>query len=463
MLEVAHLVAAAARAPPAPRPGRRPGRVQRAVVVRRRGRGPTARRARAPSSDADEQARAAATNTVDASPWRAHDDGDHRQSRRAVPRRRLGAAVRHNACDDLASRSPQLRSRPSALAVGSAASGLLAYVFFALVTRALGCGGGRSGLGAVGVLVLRRRRADLPGAALDRPLGRGRRRRAARCAPRCPGGRAGACSPARRRRRARVAAAATCSSARPTPWFPLLVAAVTLASAAMGLVRGVLTARAPVRGRGLAAGRREPPALRRAAVLLSAPASTTPVGLRPVPAARVRRGALVWPSAFRLSRRRHRRRRRLAAGLPRRRGRRAGHRPGGAHRRPGRAGAGRRLPGRGHRPLRRAGAVPGAVHAGAGAGLRSSPAGSAGLVVARPPGRAAPAAALVAGAARSVAAGAPPPSARCSARCCCAWSSAADVTLARGRLALVATGSTVAMANLVVTADGAGAGTAPAC
>ena len=48
---------------------------------------------------------------------------------------RGGHGVRHNAVS-----MPKLRDT-SALAVGSATSGLLAYVFFAIVTRALGSEG----------------------------------------------------------------------------------------------------------------------------------------------------------------------------------------------------------------------------------------------------------------------------------------------------------------------------------
>ena len=52
-----------------------------------------------------------------------------------------GAGARTGAaCGTMRSRWPKLRDT-SALAVGSATSGLLAYVFFALVTRALGSEG----------------------------------------------------------------------------------------------------------------------------------------------------------------------------------------------------------------------------------------------------------------------------------------------------------------------------------
>ena len=128
----------------------------------------------------------------------------------------------------------------SALAIGSAVSGVLAYVFFALVTRALGPVAAAP-VSVLGLLVLRGRRADLPAAALDLPLGHRARGRAV-----------GARRPARRVPVSLgVAAVAGGASwlARDLlfhsdePWFPLLVAAVTLGSAAMGVVRGVLTAR----------------------------------------------------------------------------------------------------------------------------------------------------------------------------------------------------------------------------
>ena len=77
--------------------------------------------------------------------------------------------------------------RPLGLAVGSVVGGLLAYVFFALVTRALGPGRRRAGLGAVGVVGLRRRGADLPAPALDHPHGH-RARRGAGAAPASPAG-----------------------------------------------------------------------------------------------------------------------------------------------------------------------------------------------------------------------------------------------------------------------------------
>ena len=53
------------------------------------------------------------------------------------------------------------------LAAGSVISGLLAYVFFALVTRALGRGAGRAGGGALGVVELRGGGLHVPGPALD--------------------------------------------------------------------------------------------------------------------------------------------------------------------------------------------------------------------------------------------------------------------------------------------------------
>jgi O-antigen/teichoic acid export membrane protein len=129
----------------------------------------------------------------------------------------------------------------SALAFGSAVSGLLAYVFFALVTRALGS----TAAAPVSVLWAY---WSFAGAALTFPL----QHWIARSVPAHAGERAvrqalpGALLLS-------VGAAAVTFAASwfardllfhsDEVWFPLLVGAVTLGSAAMGVVRGVLTAR----------------------------------------------------------------------------------------------------------------------------------------------------------------------------------------------------------------------------
>ena len=132
--------------------------------------------------------------------------------------------------------------RTSALAVGAVASGLLAYCFFALVTRALGS----AAAAPVSVLWAY---WSFAGAALTFPL----QHWIARSVAAHHGERS-----VREALRGvvllsvAVAAVATAASwaARDLlfhsgeNWFPLLVGSVTLGSALMGMVRGVLTARA---------------------------------------------------------------------------------------------------------------------------------------------------------------------------------------------------------------------------
>lgn len=130
----------------------------------------------------------------------------------------------------------------SALAAGSAVSGLLAYVFFAMVTHALGS------VAAAPVSVLWAY-WSFAGAALTFPL----QHWIARSVPAHGGERSvREALPGVAALAAGVALVATVAAwaARDLlfhddgPWFPLLVGAVTIGSAAMGLVRGVLTARA---------------------------------------------------------------------------------------------------------------------------------------------------------------------------------------------------------------------------
>lgn len=185
-----------------------------------------------------------------------------------------------------------------ALATGAVVSGLLAYLFFALVTRALGS------VSAAPVSVLWAYWA-FAGAALTFPMqhwiarsvaaqgGEGRVRRALPGVAAVSGALAG------------VAAVASWSArdalfGAGQPWFPLLVGAVTLGSALMGVVRGVLTARE--RFAAVAAGLVVENALRcLAAAVLVATGVDDPAayGLCLVAGYAA---ALGWPSAFRLAR-----------------------------------------------------------------------------------------------------------------------------------------------------------------
>ena len=139
------------------------------------------------------------------------------------------------------------------------------------------------------------------------------------------------------------------------------------------------------------------------------------------------------------------------AGLPQRRGRGPAGRPGRAHRRSGGAGAGRRSAARGDRAVRRAGAVPGAVHPRGRPGLRAHRPGH--RPGGRRPARRRSGACTRTVVAARVAAGArwPLRSARWPGRRCCGWCSAATPRSTAGRAALVAVGSAFAIAGLVLT------------
>ena len=200
--------------------------------------------------------------------------------------RRAGAArVRHNAFS--MPKPPRQFRDTSALAVGSATSGLLAYVFFALVTRALGSGG------AAPVSVLWAY-WSFAGAALTFPI----QHWIARSVVAHEGERSVRTAMPGVLRLSLLAAVVTFVASwlgrdllfgSGDVWFPLLVGAVTLASAAMGVVRGVLTARRRFRAVGL--GLVCENLLRSAAALvLMAAGVRSPGRLRAVPAARVRLG-----------------------------------------------------------------------------------------------------------------------------------------------------------------------------
>lgn len=147
-----------------------------------------------------------------------------------------GAGLGHNAV----SMTTKIR-HASALTIGSAVSGVLAYVFFATATRALGS----EAAAPVAVLWAY---WSFAGAALTFPLqhwiarsvpAHGGERSVREALPRVLLPTLGA---------ALVTTAAAWVGRDPLfhddgPWFPLLVGAVTLGSAAMGVVRGVLTAR----------------------------------------------------------------------------------------------------------------------------------------------------------------------------------------------------------------------------
>jgi O-antigen/teichoic acid export membrane protein len=144
--------------------------------------------------------------------------------------------MRHNRCT--------MRTRirhASALTVGSAAGGLMAYLFFALVTRALGS----ADAAPVSVLWAY---WSFAGAALTFPLQHWVTRTVA--AHQGEGAvRAALPGVAGVGAAVTLVAAATAWLLREPlfgdrePWFPLLVGAVTAASAAMGMLRGVLSAR----------------------------------------------------------------------------------------------------------------------------------------------------------------------------------------------------------------------------
>ena len=186
----------------------------------------------------------------------------------------------------------------SALGVGAAVSGVLAYVFFALVTRALGS------VSAAPVSVLWAY-WSFASAALTFPL----QHWISRSVPAHEGERS-----VRDALRAvslmslGVAAVAGGASwlARDLlfhsdePWFPLLVAGVTLGSAVMGVVRGVLTARR--RFTAVGAGLVADNAVRcLAAVALMVAGVTDPVAYGVCLLAGYAT-VVAWPSTFRLGR-----------------------------------------------------------------------------------------------------------------------------------------------------------------
>lgn len=158
-------------------------------------------------------------------------------------RGRGAAGVRHNAFS-----MTKLRDT-SALAIGSAVSGLLAYVFFALVTRALG----PEAAAPVSVLWAY---WSFAGAALTFPL----QHWIARSVVAHGGERSVGASMPGVLGLSGLAGLVTLAGSwlgrdllfgSEDPWFPLLAGAVTWASAGMGVVRGVLTARRRFRAVGL--------------------------------------------------------------------------------------------------------------------------------------------------------------------------------------------------------------------
>lgn len=186
----------------------------------------------------------------------------------------------------------------SALAIGSVSSGLLAYVFFALVTRTLGS----TAAAPVSVLWAY---WSFAGAALTFPL----QHWIARSFSAHHGERSVREAMAGVALLSIVAAIVTTSAcwiARDLlfhtrePWFPLLAGAVTLGSAVLGVVRGVLTARG--RFAAVGAGLVAENAIRcLAALALSLAGVQDPVayGLCLLGGYAA---AAFWPSTFRLSR-----------------------------------------------------------------------------------------------------------------------------------------------------------------
>ena len=286
-----------------------------------------------------------------------------------IPRRRVAPCGHRrpaqSALDDRPAAGGAACGDTSALAVGSVVGGLLAYVFFALVTRALGA----EPAAPVSVLWAW---WSFAGAALTFPLQhwitrsvtahggeRAVRRALARVVLVVAGVAAAAgvvswlardllfgptvtcVPPARRRRRARLRAAGRRPrhAERPAPVRRGRGRPGRRERAALRRRRG------PVRR-----GRRQPRRVRRRAW---SPATSR---------------AALWPSSLRLGDREGAPRPSSPLAFVARASARPAARPGDAHRRPGAARRGRRRAGRGHRPVRGAGAVPGAVHARAGAG-----------------------------------------------------------------------------------------------
>jgi O-antigen/teichoic acid export membrane protein len=209
------------------------------------------------------------------------------------PGPRAGVSLRHNALSMATRRRPH-----SVLGLGAALSGVLAYVFFSLVTHALGP------VAAAPVSVLWAY-WSFAGAALTFPL----QHWIARSVPAHEGERSvrealGAVAGAS----LVIALAAGGASwlARDLlfdtsgPWFPLLVAGVTLGSAVMGVVRGVLTARR--RFAAVGAGLVAENAVRCvAAVVLMLAGVSDPVAFGLCLLAGYA-AVLAWPSSFRLAR-----------------------------------------------------------------------------------------------------------------------------------------------------------------
>jgi O-antigen/teichoic acid export membrane protein len=186
----------------------------------------------------------------------------------------------------------------SALAIGSAASGLLAYVFFALVTRALGS----AAAAPVSVLWAY---WSFAGAALTFPL----QHWIARSVVAHGGERSVRTALPGVLRWSVLAGVVTFGASwlgrdllfgSGDLWFPLLVAAVTLASAAMGIVRGVLTARRRFRAVGL--GLVSENLLRSAAALALMLAGVHEPVAYGLCLLLGYAAVAAWPSAFRLSR-----------------------------------------------------------------------------------------------------------------------------------------------------------------
>ena len=253
----------------------------------------------------------------------------------------------------------------SALAIGSVVSGLLAYVFFALVTRALGPEPGGAGLGAVGLVELRRCRPHLPAPALDHPLGHRARGRAggAQGAGR-RGPRRGAGRGRRGRRVVAGAGPAVPPSRRRVP--------APRRGRGAGVRRDGSRPRpagrpAQVPGAGRGPGRGERPAVRRRAGADDR-RGRGPGGLRRLAGRRLPGDRVL---ALDLPDRRHGRGPGggVAAGVRHGSVGGAAARPGRADRRTRAAGGRRWGAGRGHRAVRGVGAVPGAVHPGAGVGV----------------------------------------------------------------------------------------------
>ena len=195
------------------------------------------------------------------------------------------------------------------------------------------------GLRAVELLGVHRCRLHVPPPALDRPdRHRARRRRGP--ARRCPGS-ASSCWPCRWCWAAPPGLAREPLFHRSDAWFPAMVAAVTLGSAADRRAARRARRPPPVERARLEPRRRERGALRGVGMLiLLGNQDVVAYGLCLVSGPAV---AVLWPSALRFRATPVVRAGTEAARVPRRGGPRAADRPGRAHRRPGGPGAGRRL------------------------------------------------------------------------------------------------------------------------